>query len=83
MNPVFRNIPDLDWITLLLALSLVLLAVGKYLFSTSFFNFIILPFNNKYISLNKKKGKILQGFHVLMSLFQVINLTLFIFVARK
>jgi hypothetical protein len=83
MNPIYRSITDLDWMTILLVVSLILLSVGKYFFKTSFFNFIILPFNNKYISLNKKKGKILQGFHVIMSLFQIINLALFFFVARN
>lgn len=83
MNPIYRNITDLDWMTVLLAFSLVLLSMGKYFFKGAFFNFIVLPFNNKYIALNKKKTKILQGFHIIMSFFQIINLALFFFIASN
>jgi len=83
MNPIYRSITDLDWMTVLLALSLVLLSTGKYFFKGAFFNFVVLPFNNKYIALNKKKTKILQGFHVIMSFFQIINLALFFFIASN
>lgn len=69
--------------TIILIISLLLLSLGRYFFTTSFFNFIILPFNNKYITLNKKKGKLFQGFHMVMSIFQVVNLTLFIFLAQN
>ena len=83
MNPIYRSIIDLDWITIILIMSLLLLSLGKYFFNNSFFNFIILPFNNKYITLNKNKGKLLQGFHMIMSVFQIVNLTLFICVTRN
>lgn len=83
MNPIYRSIINLDWITLILALSLLLLSLGKYFFRSSFFNFIILPFNNKYITLHKKKGKLFQGFHIIMCIFQMANLALFIFVAQN
>ena len=83
MNPIYRSITNFDWITIILMVSLLLLCLGKYFFSNSFFNFIILPFNNKYITLNRKKGKLLHGFHVIMSVFQIVNLGLFIYVARN
>jgi len=82
MNSIGRSIPDLDWITIVLVLSLMLLGVGKYFFKNAFLNFIILPFNNKYITLNKRKGKLIQGFHIIMSIFQIVNLGLFFFVAK-
>ncbi len=80
---MYRSITNLDWMTAILILSLLLLSLGKYFFKGSFFNFIILPFNNKYITLQRKKGKLFQGFHVIMSIFQVVNLALFIFVAQN
>lgn len=83
MNPIYRTITQLDWITLILFLSLILLVVGKYFFRASFFNFVILPFNNKYITLNKKKGKLFQGFHLIMSVFQLSNMALFAFLAKS
>ncbi|BFP41612.1 DUF4271 domain-containing protein [Flavobacteriaceae bacterium GF1] len=83
MSPIYRSITYLDWMTLILLFCLVLLVLGKYLFKTSFFNFIILPFNNKYITLNKKKGKLFYGFHLIMSIFQIANLSLFLFISRN
>ena len=83
MNPIRRIIVDLDWITAVLVIGLILLSMGKYFFKSSFFNFIILPFNNKYITLNKRKGKLLHGFHIIMSIFQIVNLALFFFVAKN
>ena len=82
MNVIQRSIVDLDWITSLLLLSLLLLGIGKYLFRHAFFDFLILPVNAKYITLNKKKNRLFQGFHIIISVFQIINLALFIYVAR-
>ena len=81
MNPIYRSISSLDWITTLLIVSLILLSLGKYFYKSSFFSFIILPFNNKYIKFHSKKGKLLQGFHLVISAFQIINLALFFFIA--
>lgn len=83
MNPVLRTIESLDWMTLFLVLSLLLLTIGKYLFQTKFLNFLILPFNNKYLVLSTKKGRLLSWFHIFMTLFQFINLPLFVFLIKK
>ncbi len=83
MNPVYRTILSLDWITIALFISLILLTVSKYFFSSSFTTFFILPFNNKYLKINKKKGKIFNGFHVLLTIFQLINLSLFGYLASN
>ncbi len=83
MNPVYKTVDSLDWITILLFVSLVVLALGKYLFQSRFLNFIILPFNNKYVVLYNKKGRLLNWFHILLTLFQLINLSLFLFLIQK
>ncbi|RIV44109.1 DUF4271 domain-containing protein [Flagellimonas pelagia] len=83
MNPIEKSIVSLDWMTLVLFSSLVLLAIGKYWYSSKFLNFIILPFNDKYVLLNSKKGPLLNWFHILMSTFQLLNLSLFIFLALR
>ncbi|GMN09843.1 DUF4271 domain-containing protein [Croceitalea sp. MTPC9] len=83
MEVIYRNIDSLDWVTVLIFLSLFLLTLGKYLFKGMFSNFIILPFNNKYISQHNKKGKLLNWFHLLLTLFQLINFSLFIFLASN
>lgn len=81
MNPEFRNIISLDWLTLLLIFSVLLLVLAKYFFKSSFSTFFILPFNNKYLALSKKKGRLFNWFHVLLTLFQLLNMTLFVFLA--
>ncbi|MBO0330604.1 DUF4271 domain-containing protein [[Muricauda] lutisoli] len=79
MNPIEKTITSLDWMTITLFLGLVVLALGKYLYHKKFLNFIILPFNDKYILLHNKKGQFSHWFHLLLTLFQLINLSLFIF----
>ncbi|MEP3384826.1 MAG: DUF4271 domain-containing protein [Flavobacteriaceae bacterium] len=68
----------------MLFISLVVLAFIKYLFGNKFLSFMILPFNNKYIVLNSKKGRqLLNWFHILFTLFQLINFSLFAFLIQK
>ena len=82
MEVVPRQILNNDWVSALLLLSLVCLVFAKVGFYNRFINFAILPFNNKYIVLYNKKGRLLSGFHLAFSLFQVINLGLFIYLCR-
>ena len=83
MEPIEKTITSLDWMTLTLFMALVVLALGKYLYHRKFLNFIILPFNDKYILLHNKKGQFSHWFHLLLTVFQLINLSLFIFLASK
>ena len=83
MNPIYKTVESFDWMTIAILLSLVIIALAKYMFQTRFLSFLILPFNNKYIVLYNKKGRLFSWFHVLMTLFQLINLSLFIFLAWK
>ena len=48
-----------------------------------FSNFIILPFNNKYVTLYNKKGRLFNWFHLVLTLFQLINFSLFVFLAKN
>ncbi|WP_136466024.1 DUF4271 domain-containing protein [Flagellimonas onchidii] len=79
MNPIYKAVHSIDWITLVLFASLVVLAVGKYLFQSRFMNFMILPFNNKYVVLHSKKGALFNWFHILLTIFQLLNFSLFLF----
>ncbi|PWL40222.1 DUF4271 domain-containing protein [Flagellimonas aquimarina] len=83
MNPVYKTIESIDWITLVLFFSMVVLALGKYLFKNKFLNFMILPFNNRYVVLYNKKGRLLSWFHILLTIFQLINFSLFLFLILK
>lgn len=81
MEPVLRNIPQIDWITLLLFGSLIMVVLAKSTFYNRFLNFIILPFNNKYVFMYNKKEKLLNWFHIFFTIFQVINFSIFIYLA--
>ncbi len=83
MEPILRNIDSIDWITIVIIISLLLMVAAKSVFYTRFLNFIILPFNNKYIFMYNKKEKLMNWFHVFFTVFQVINFSLFIFLAIK
>lgn len=79
MQEIVRNLPDIDWITGILFFSLILLVISKRLFYSRFLNFIILPINNKYIFMYNKKLKLSHAFHVLLSTFQLLQFSLFLF----
>lgn len=83
MDPIEKTITSLDWMTITLFVGLVVLALGKYLFHKKFLNFIILPFNDKYILLHNKKGQFSHWFHLLITFFQLVNLSLFLFLIFK
>lgn len=83
MNPVLRTIESLDWITLVLFGSLLFVVIAKQLYYSRFLNFIVLPFNNKYIFMYNKKEKLLNWFHILFTIFQIINTALFLFFVFK
>ena len=83
MNPVLRTIESLDWITLVLFGSLLFVLIAKQLDYSRFLNFIVLPFNNKYIFMYNKKERLLNWFHILFTVFQIINTALFLFFVFK
>lgn len=76
-----RLLDNTDWITLVIFFSLLLMVVAKQLFQSRFLNFIILPFNNKYVTLYSKKDKMRHGFHLLMTSFQILNTALYIYLS--
>ena len=79
MDPVYRTIEANDWITILIFGSLLFVLLAKSLFYSRFLNFIILPFNNKYIFMYNKKERLFNWFQILLTIFQIINTSLFIF----
>ncbi|WP_343488079.1 DUF4271 domain-containing protein [Allomuricauda sp. d1] len=83
MNPELRTIETQDWITIVILLGLLVFVLGKYFYQTRFINFIVLPFNNKYIFLYGKKGKWASSFNIFMSVFQLLNYALFLFLAQQ
>lgn len=83
MEALERTLLSTDWITGILLLSLLCMVFAKELFYNRFLSFIILPFNNKYIFLYNKKGRLLSGFHLAFSLFQMLNIALFVVLGAR
>jgi hypothetical protein len=83
MEPVYKTISTADWITIVLFSSLLFIVIAKSLFYGRFLNFIILPFNNKYVFMYNKKDKLLNWFHVFFTIFQLLNFSLFLYLARN
>ncbi|RZW43832.1 MAG: DUF4271 domain-containing protein, partial [Flavobacteriaceae bacterium] len=54
MEPILRDSTNVDWITIIILSSILFLVLAKILFYSRFLNFVILPFNNKYIFLYNK-----------------------------
>ncbi len=78
-----RTIENADWITLILCSSILFIVLAKNFFYSRFTNFMILPFNNKYIFMYNKKDKLLHWFTVFFSIFQVLNFALFIYLVNE
>ncbi|MEH6762773.1 MAG: DUF4271 domain-containing protein [Maribacter arcticus] len=79
MEPIARTFSQNDWITITLMVSLLFPLTAKSIYYSRFFSFIILPFNSKYLTMYTKKEKLFNWFNILLSVFQIINTTLFIF----
>ncbi len=79
MEPVLRTFESTDWITITIFTSVLFIVIAKGLFYSRFLNFIILPFNNKYIVMYSKKDKLLNWFHIFFTVFQLLNFSLFLY----
>ena len=74
-----RNFSNTDWITIIIVSSLFLIVIAKELFTNRFLNFVILPFNNKYIFLYNKKDRLFNWFNLFVTGFQLLNTSLFVY----
>ncbi len=83
METTLRTITNIDWITTVLFSSLLFAVLAKSFFYNKFLNFIILPFNNKYIFMYSKKDKLFNWFNILFTIFQVINFSLYIYLVKN
>ena len=82
MEPILRSITHTDWITGILFASILVMVIAKSFSYNRFLNFIILPFNNKYIFMYNKKDRLLNWFHVFFTIFLILNFSLFIYLAK-
>lgn len=79
MESILRVVNNVDWITSIFIISLFILALSKAFFYNKFINFVVLPFNNKYIFLHSKKHILFNWFNILWSAFTGLNISLFVY----
>ena len=83
IEAILRNQNAEDWITIILFSSIFFMVLAKTTYYSRFLNYIILPFNNKYIFLYQKKDKLFNWFNIFFSIFQLLNFSLFIYFVNK
>ncbi|MGJ8660174.1 DUF4271 domain-containing protein [Cellulophaga fucicola] len=79
MESITRVFNNIDWITAIFVVSLFVLVLSKTFFYNKFINFVVLPFNNKYIFLHSKKHILFNWFNALWSVFLWLNVALFLY----
>ena len=80
MEAIERHAVSQDWITLLLVLTIVLLAVARSVFTQRFAHFSMLFATDKYLLLKGKDPKLFHPFNIILFTVNVISVALFIFI---
>ncbi len=80
MDFILREIPATNWQTILIITCLVLLVVAKGINTVFFSDFMLLFTTNKYIISYQKINKLSSLFNATLILFQVLSISLFLYV---
>ena len=78
-----RHIHSNDWVTLFLVGCIILFSIVKYAYPRRFQDFIMLPFNSKYLLVHDKNDEIKHPFNIVLFVTQVISISLFIYLFLK
>ncbi len=70
---------SLDWIILILVGCFVILAIASVIYPKHFEEFIKLPVSNKYFLVKGKTEEIKHPFTILLFIFQILSISLFIY----
>ncbi len=80
---IFRENNANNWATIVLVVSLLILATARLLKENSFQRFIALLVSDKYLIIAQKQRPISSVFNMLLTLFQLLSLGLFIHIVVK
>lgn len=83
MEFILREISSTNWLTILIVAGLFLLATAKTVNAVRFSDFMMLLTNNKYILSSQKVNKLSSLFNVILLLFQIISVSVFIYLCFK
>ena len=79
MEYILREITSTNWLTILIIACLALLVVAKSVNTVRFSDFIMLFSNSKYIISHQKLNKLSSLFNAVLLLFQVVSVSLFLY----
>ncbi|WP_108804889.1 DUF4271 domain-containing protein [Aquimarina sp. Aq107] len=77
MKFIARELISTDWITIVIMVSITLLASAKLINSIRFSEFIMLFNTNKYVVVNQKGNKLSTFFNSVLILAQILSISLF------
>jgi len=80
---MFREMVSNDWFTLLIVLSILLIAISKSLFTSKFADFVALVGNSKYLKIYSKDQRFLDLFDGLLFLNLTFSATLFVLIVFR
>lgn len=79
MEAITRSFISNDWVTIVLVITLLLIAGTKKLFSEDFWDFSRILFSNKYFTSHKRTLSVLNSFSFILFIVQDIIVALFIY----
>ncbi len=78
---MLREIISNDWFTLLIVLSLCVLAIAKYAYSNRFNDFLWVVGNSKYLKIYSREQKFIDWFDALLFFNLILSVSLFSFLS--
>jgi Domain of unknown function (DUF4271) len=78
---MLREIISNDWFTLLIVLSLCVLALAKYAYSSRFNDFLWVVGNSKYLKIYSREQKFIDWFDALLFFNLILSISLFSFLS--
>ncbi|AXT18365.1 DUF4271 domain-containing protein [Flavobacteriaceae bacterium AU392] len=78
---MLREIISTEWYTILIVISLLVLAIAKYVYSSRFNDFLLVIGNSKYLKIYSRDQKFIDHFDSLLYINLIISLSLFGFIS--
>ncbi len=78
---MLREIISTEWYTILIVLSIFILAIAKYIYTIRFDDFLLVIGNSKYLKIYAREQKFIDHFDSLLYTNLIISLSLFSFLA--
>ena len=83
MEHLLRNTISIDWITITLTVTLLLVSWASYLYPKRFSQLLLLPITDRYFHLGGRDIQLAHPFNLLLFGVQVLSVSLFLYFAVK